>query len=105
MPDLSSMLIAALTGFLSGMLLSIPVGPVNLTIINDGAPRGFRYALLVGLGATAMEVIYCSVAFTGFASFFTHGIVKTAMEIFSFGFMIVLGLKFLMAKTVRASGR
>ena len=34
-------LIAGLTGFLSGLLLSIPVGPINLTIMNEGARRGF----------------------------------------------------------------
>jgi threonine/homoserine/homoserine lactone efflux protein len=50
-----------------------------------------------------MEGIYCSIAFTGFASFFTQGVVKTVMEIFSFGFMMFLGIKFLMVKSVPAA--
>ena len=41
MPELQSILLSALTGFISGLLLSMPVGPVNLTIINEGARRGF----------------------------------------------------------------
>ena len=98
---LHSMLLAALTGFISGLILSIPVGPVNLTILNEGARRGFAWAALIGLGATTMEVIYCFIAFTGFASFFTRGYVKAAMELFSFGFMLVLGVRFIMTKTVR----
>ena len=73
MDQLHDLLIAGLTGFLSGFLLSIPVGPINLTIMNEGARRGFYWAFMIGLGATAMEVIYCFIAFTGFASFFTHG--------------------------------
>src|ERR1700722_2749680 len=105
MPDFPPILIAALKGFLSGLLLSIPVGPVNLTIMNEGARRGFKYAVLVGLGASLMEVIYCSVAFAGFASFFTQDLVKAAMEVFSFAFMIVLGAKFLTAKSVQPGGR
>ena len=84
------------------MLLSIPVGPVNLTILNEGARRGFKWAALIGLGATVMEVIYCFIAFTGFASFFTHGYVKPAMELISFVFLLFLGIKFLMAKSVQA---
>src|SRR6266853_112357 len=92
-------LLAALTGFLSGLLLSIPVGPVNLTIMNEGARRGFCWARMIGLGATAMEVIYCFIAFTGFASFFARGYIKAAMELFSFVFMLFLGTKFLMAKS------
>ncbi len=105
MPELPPILIAALTGFFSGLLLSIPVGPVNLTIINEGARRGFQYAVLVGLGASLMEVIYCSIAFTGFASFFSQGLVKAAMEVFSFVFLIFLGLKFLLVKSVPVSGK
>lgn len=90
--------LAALTGFLSGLVLSIPVGPINLTILNEGARRGFKWAVLIGLGATVMEVIYCFIAFTGFASFFTRGYVKAAMELFSFVFLLFLGVKFLLTK-------
>ncbi len=102
MLELHPILLAVLTGFLSGLLLSIPVGPVYLTIMNEGARRGFFWAMMIGLGATAMEVIYCFIAFTGFASFFSRGYVKAAMELFSFVFMLFLGTKFLMAKSVQA---
>src|SRR4029453_3294444 len=94
--------VAALAGFVSGLLVSIPVGPINLTIVNEGARRGFKWAALIGLGATVMEVLYCCVAFTGFASLFGNRIVKASMELFSFVFMLFLGLKFLFAKTVSA---
>ena len=95
--------VAALTGFISGLILSIPVGPVNLTILNEGARRGFVWAALIGLGATVMEVIYCFIAFTGFASFFTHGSIKAAMELFSFVFMLFISVKFMRAKTAAAT--
>src|SRR5882762_7703841 len=93
-------LIAVLTGFISGLGVSIPVGPVNLTIMNEGARRGFRWAALIGLGATLMEVLYCALAFTSFASFFSKGYVEAAMQVFSFAFMLFLGVKFVMAKSV-----
>jgi threonine/homoserine/homoserine lactone efflux protein len=105
MPHLHPMILAALTGLISGLLLSIPVGPVNLTIINEGARRGFKWAGLIGLGATLMEVIYCAIAFTGFASFFSQGYVKAAMELFSFVFMLFLGIKFLLAKSIPSTTR
>src|ERR1043166_9951378 len=97
---LPPVLTALLAGFLSGFVVSIPVGPVNLTIMNEGARRGFKWAVLIGLGATLMEVIYCAVAFTSFASFFSKGYVEAAMQVFSFAFMLFLGVKFLMAKSV-----
>src|SRR5271157_3530503 len=101
MDTLSPLIAAGLTGFISGLLLSIPIGPINLTILNEGARRGFVWAALIGLGATFMEVIYCFIAFTGFAAYFTRGYVNLAMELFSFGFLLYLGVKFLVAKSVR----
>lgn len=103
MLSLPPILLAGLTGFISGLVLSIPVGPVNLTIMNEGARRGFKWALLIGLGATVMEMIYCFIAFTGFATFFTSGYVQEIMELFSFVFILFLGMRFLMAKSVHAS--
>lgn len=92
--------ISALTGFFFGMIVQIPVGPINLTIINDGARHGFRYGLHIGLGAVLMESIYCLIAFTGSATFFSRGYVKAAMELISFLFLLYLGIKFLTAKSV-----
>src|SRR5690348_7398285 len=100
MPELSTILIAGGTGFLSGLGLSIPVGPVNLTIMNEGARQGFSRAALIGIGASVMEVIYCAIAFTGFASFFSQGYVKAVMEVISFLFLLYLGRKLLLAKTL-----
>src|SRR5215469_12481406 len=92
---------SAFTGFISALLLAIPVGPVNLTIINEGARRGLKWAILITLGATSMEVIYCFIAFTGLASFLITGpYVEAAMEVFSFVFILGLGIKFLLAKSV-----
>ena len=102
MPEHQPILFSALTGFVSGLLLSMPVGPVNLTIINGGAQRGFKWAMLIGLGAATMDVIYCTIAFTGFSSFFGNRMVKASMEVFTFVFMLFLGIKFLSAKTVIA---
>lgn len=100
MSHLPPNLLAALTGFLFGFFLSVPVGPVNLTIMNEGARRGLIWAVLIGFGATAMETIYCALAFTGFANFFEGRMVKAALELFSFVFMLYLGIRFLTVKSI-----
>ena len=100
MGQLQDLAIAALTGFLSGVLVCIPVGPVNLTIMNEGARRGFKWAALIGAGATLMELVYCGIAFTGFASLFEGRWLQAGIKVFSFLFMIFLGLKFTFTKSV-----
>lgn len=103
--DLHPNVLAALTGFISGILLSVPVGPINLTIINEGARRGFAWAFMIALGAISADLIYCTLAFTGFASFFEKGVVKAAMELSSFVFMLYIGLQFLKAKSIASTNK
>jgi len=102
--NLDPWLVAALTGFMWGFLLSVPVGPVNVTIINEGARRGLLWAWMIGFGAVAMEVVYCALAFTGFASLLTGPIMQAAMELSSFVFMLWLGIRFLSVRRVAMPG-
>jgi putative LysE/RhtB family amino acid efflux pump len=102
MSETHPVLLAAIAGFVCALVFaSIPVGPINLTILNEGAQRGFRWALLIGLGASLMDAIYCAISFTGLSSFFDHGIVKASMQVFSFVFLLFLGFKFLLAQTIK----
>jgi threonine/homoserine/homoserine lactone efflux protein len=97
-PDHS--LTATITGFSAGFLVSIPVGPINLTIINQGARRGFKWAVMIGLGAVVMEAVYCAFALTGFSAFLQIPMVKSTMELLSFLFLLYLSWKYFSAKTI-----
>jgi threonine/homoserine/homoserine lactone efflux protein len=105
MANLSDYLVPALTGFASGFLVSIPVGPINISIVNEGARRGFVWAFLIGLGAMIMEVIYCAIAFAGFSHLFDSRVVKATMELVSFLLMLFLGVKYLIAHSLPATTR
>ena len=91
---------AAITGFIAGFLISIPPGPVNITIINEGARRGFRWALLIGAGSAVMESLYCALALTGFSAFLGLPMVKSTMELVSFIFLLALSWKYFSAKAL-----
>jgi threonine/homoserine/homoserine lactone efflux protein len=93
----NSALSAALIGLVSGFLISIPVGPINLAIINEGAKRGFKWGVLIGFGAIAMDIIYCGLAFAGFSGLFTTRLLRASMELLSFLALIYLGSKYLRA--------
>lgn len=82
-------------GFLAGYLACIPVGPVNVTIINEGARLGFRHAFFIGLGAVVMEGIYSTIAFAGFAQMFTSPLLRATMELVSFVVVTAIGIRYL----------
>ena len=106
MSEVPPVFLAAVAGFVIALIFaSIPVGPINLTILNEGAQRGFRWAFMIGLGASVMDAIYCAISFTGFSQFLHNPAVKTAMQVLSFFFLLFLGLKFLLAKTVKVPNK
>jgi L-lysine exporter family protein LysE/ArgO len=103
MDELNSQITAMLAGLVSGFLFSIPVGPINATILNEGAKRGFFWAFMIGLGAMAMDLIYCSLAFAGFSGLFASNVMRATMELLSFLLMLYLGVKYLLATDLPAT--
>lgn len=57
-----------LAGIVCGLVVSVPVGPVNLTVINQALRRGFRAGLLMGLGAICADSLYASLVLWGHSS-------------------------------------
>ena len=98
-----ALLTAGLLGIVSGFVVSIPVGPINITIINEGARRGFFWAFMIGVGGMAMDVIYCGIAFAGFSGLFASKFMKATMELLSFLFLIYLGIKYLLTASLPAT--
>ena len=65
LPHLSVVLAA---GAVTGFVVCLPIGPVNLTVINRALRKGFLAAFLVGCGAMCADLIYVSLALTGHAT-------------------------------------
>jgi threonine/homoserine/homoserine lactone efflux protein len=105
MGALTDLMLAGLVGLASGFFISIPVGPINATIIHDGGRHGLRWSLLVGLGAVAMETIYCILGFASFSGMFTSRYLRVIMELISFLLLLYLGTKFLLAKHLPGRSR
>ena len=98
MADAHPILVAAMAGFVCAVFFSSLPGPINLTILNEGAQRGFKWAFFIGLGAAVMDIIYCSISFTGISQFIDHGLAQTIMRVMGFVFLLFIGFKFLLAK-------
>jgi hypothetical protein len=95
-----SLVTALIAGLTAGFLLSIPVGPINVTILDEAAKRGFANAAMAGLGAMIMDIIYCSIAFAGFSGLFMAKEIRATMELLSFLLLIYLGFKYLLTHSI-----
>lgn len=92
---------AFVTGVISGILVSIPVGPINAAIIHEGGTKGFRWSLFMGAGAVLMEATYCALSFAGFTELFTTKLAKATFQLASFGLLGYLGMKYMLAPELK----
>ncbi len=105
MDDVWQLVIAGFTGLLSGFLVSMPIGPINISVINEGAQRGFARALWIGLGAMTMDVIYCAIGLAGFSELFSARLLRAGMELASFVLVLSLGVKYLRAQSLTLTSK
>ena len=90
-----------LAGFIAGFVVSVPVGPVNLTVINQALRRGFGTAFLVGIGAMCAETVYASLMLWGHASILDAPRVVRAMRIIAVVVIAGMGIRYLLFKSER----
>ena len=89
---------ALAAGFVCGFVVSIPVGPVNLTVINQALHRGFSRAFLIGLGAACAETIYAMVLLAGHSSVLDKPLVRDILRVVAVVVIAVIALRSLLLK-------
>jgi threonine/homoserine/homoserine lactone efflux protein len=92
-----------LAGFIAGFVVAVPVGPVNLTVINQALRRGFFVAFLIGIGAMCAETMYASLMLWGHASILSAPRVVLAMRIIAVIVIGAMGARYLLFKSARVS--
>jgi L-lysine exporter family protein LysE/ArgO len=80
-----------LEGFLLGLGAAMPIGPVNIVIMNE-ALRHYPRAVAIGLGAMGADMFYLSAAVLGLAPFLQTPWVQTLLGSAGTLFLLVLGV-------------
>jgi threonine/homoserine/homoserine lactone efflux protein len=91
-------MIALLVGLIVGFLICIPVGPINVWVVNTLIRKNFRSAYSIALGGSLMDFIYFMIILTGLSLF--HFTPKTILilKILGVFFLLVFGLRELLVK-------
>jgi L-lysine exporter family protein LysE/ArgO len=92
------MLIAFIVGFVSGWLISMPIGPVNAAAITRTLQFNYKHGFLVGFGASIMDAIYCGGATQINAFLLRSPIINLCFQTVGFGILLYLGIKSLRAE-------
>lgn len=86
------MFIALIVGLMAGFLISIPVGPINVAVVNTFIKHNFKLAFAIAVGGGLMDFAYFIVFLSGLSLFQlpdqTVLILKIVGVLFIFGFGI-----------------
>lgn len=83
------MIISFLEGFLLGMGASIPLGPINILIMNN-ALREYKSAVAIGFGAMSADLLYLSLLLLGIATFFDQTYILNILGVLGSTFLLYM---------------
>lgn len=105
MGDLRHLAVAWLVGLVTGFVVCLPIGPVNLTVINTALRKGFLSAFLVGCGAVCADLVYVSLALAGHATLPRDPRLLTVLRAVAVVVVAGLGVRNLLLKTEKFEAR
>ena len=85
-------MIALLLGITIGFLMCVPVGPINVWVVNTLLKHNFRSAFSIALGGSVMDFSYFMVILTGLSLFTFSSEVSLVLKIIGVLFLFIFGL-------------
>lgn len=92
------MIIALVIGLITGFAICVPVGPINVWVVNTLIKHGFKSAFAIALGGSLMDFIYFMVILRGLSSFHFSPSATLILKIIGVLFLFIFGLKELLTK-------
>ena len=83
------MILSFFEGFLLGLGAAVPLGPINILIMNE-AIKEYKGAVMIGLGAMSSDVIYLFLIMLGLVAFFKQPYILEALSFFGAIFLVYL---------------
>ncbi|PIP96227.1 MAG: hypothetical protein COW00_19900 [Bdellovibrio sp. CG12_big_fil_rev_8_21_14_0_65_39_13] len=93
-------MIALLLGTFIGFLMCIPVGPINVMVINTQIKSSSQNALAIALGGSLMDVVYFMIILSGLSMFDFSENITIILKSVGIALIFFLGIKDLMAKPI-----
>lgn len=91
-------MIAFLIGLIIGFIMCIPVGPINVWVVNTLLKHNFRSAFSIALGGSLMDFSYFMVILTGLSLFTFSPKTSLTLKIVGVLFLFAFGLKEVLTK-------
>ena len=91
-------MMALLIGLIIGFLMCIPVGPINVWVVNTLIKHNFRSAFSIALGGSTMDFIYFMVILSGLSLFHFSPSTIVTLKVVGVLFLFAFGMRELLVK-------
>lgn len=93
-----SVIIHLLVGIVLAFIVAIPVGPVNLAVVQNSIKYGMISGIKIALGSAAVEFLYCFIALWGVKTFLADPQILFYLQVISIPVLILMGVFNLLRK-------
>ena len=83
------MILSYTEGFLLGLGAAVPLGPINILIMNE-AIKKYKNGVMIGLGAMSSDIVYLLLIIFGLIAFFNHSYILNSLSLFGGAFLLYL---------------
>lgn len=87
------MITALILGLIVGFLICIPIGPINVWVVNTMIRHNFRSAFAIALGGSAMDFVYFMIILTGLSLFHFSPQTVLVLKVTGVILLLAFGLK------------
>lgn len=91
-------LVHLLVGIILSFIVAIPVGPVNLAVVQNSIKYGMISGIKIALGSAAVEFFYCFIALWGVKTFLANPNIMFFLQVISIPILILMGIFNLLRK-------
>lgn len=92
-------MIALALGLVIGFIMCIPVGPINVWVVNTLIKHNFKSAFSIALGGSIMDFIYFMLILTGLSLFSFSDKMTMFLKVAGVLFLFIFGMKEVLTRT------
>jgi threonine/homoserine/homoserine lactone efflux protein len=94
-------MIASLVGFVVGLLTTMPIGPINVTVLTKGMRESFAHGISIAVGAAMMDFVYSLAAMYGLFAILQAPLISRIFQVVGILLLITFGVQNIRSKLTK----
>ncbi|MGD0337635.1 MAG: LysE family transporter [Bacteroidota bacterium] len=94
-------MIASLIGFVVGLLTTMPIGPINVTVLTKGMRESFAHGISIAVGAASMDFLYSLAAMYGLFAILQAPLISRVFQCVGILLLITFGVQNIRSKLTK----